>query len=64
MNAQPFTHTAEGPTVLTPRGTAAAHLSRFEDTWKELAADDRAFFGQWLADLLVQACQEAPVNAR
>ena len=48
------------PIVLTPRGTAAAHLSRFQDTWAELTAEDRAWFARWLTELLVDACLEAP----
>ena len=64
MNAQPFTHPASGPTVLTPRGQAAAQLARFEDTWKELTPEDRRWFSQWLADLLVDACEDAITSAQ
>ncbi len=41
--------------ALTPRGVAAAHLSRFQDAWDELAAEDRAWFAEDLRDLLVEA---------
>ncbi len=64
MYTPAFTHAADGPTVLTPRGQAAAHLSRFEDTWKELTAEDRQWFAQWLADLLVDACEQSITSAQ
>ncbi len=41
--------------ALTPRGTAAAHLSRFQDAWAELTAEDRAWFASWLNELLIDA---------
>ena len=41
--------------VLTARGHAAAHLSRFQDEWDRLEARDRAWFADWLRDLLVDA---------
>ena len=45
------------PAVLTPRGTAAARLSEFEDAWAELTLADRQWFAEWLAELLVDACE-------
>ena len=48
------------PAALTPRGIAAAHLSRFQDVWSELTPEDRAWFAHWLTELLVDACLEAP----
>ena len=47
-------------TALTGRGTAAVHLSRFQDAWAELTAEDRQWFAHWLTGLLVDACLEAP----
>ena len=44
-----------GARALTPRGTAAAHLSRFQDQWAELTAEDRAWFAHWLNELLIDA---------
>ena len=41
--------------ALTPRGTAAARLSEFQDVWDELAPADRAWFAEDLRDLLVKA---------
>ena len=46
--------------ALTPRGTAAARLSAFQDCWDQLAAADRAWFAEWLRDLLVDAVMGAP----
>ncbi len=43
------------PVALTARGTAAARLSGFQDSWDELAPEDRAWFAHWLRDLLVDA---------
>ena len=60
MNA----HAVTEPTVLTPRGQAAAQLSRFEDAWKELSQEDRAWFADWLTELLVDACEDAILNAQ
>ena len=48
------------PVALTPRGTAAARLSEFQDCWAALTAEDRAWFAHWLTELLVDACLEAP----
>ena len=48
--------------ALTARGTAAAHLSRFQDVWAELTAEDRQWFAEDLRDLLVDAC--LPETAR
>ena len=48
------------PVALTPRGTAAARLSEFQDAWAELTAEDRAWFAHWLTELLVDACLEEP----
>ncbi len=51
--------------ALTPRGTAAAHLSRFQDVWAELDQADRAWFAHWLNELLVDAVDlEARHDAR
>ena len=44
--------------ALTPRGVAAAHLSRFQDQWDQLDARDRQWFAEWLTALLVDSCQE------
>ncbi len=41
--------------ALTPRGVAAAHLSRFQDAWDDLSPADRAWFAHWLTELLVEA---------
>ena len=41
--------------VLTPRGTAAAHLSRFQDCWNDLEPADREWFASWLNELLIEA---------
>ena len=46
---------AWAPVALTPRGTAAAHLSRFQDEWDQLDARDREWFAEWLRELLVDA---------
>ena len=46
---------AWAPVALTARGTAAAHLSRFQDQWAELTVADRQWFAEWLRDLLVDA---------
>ena len=46
------------PAVLTSRGVAACRLSEFADQWAALDQADRAWFAEWLADLLVDACQE------
>ena len=46
------------PVALTPRGTAAARLGEFQDAWAELTAADRAWFAEWLRDLLVDAVLE------
>ena len=59
--AQEFAYAAGWePVALTPRGTAAARLSDFQDAWAELTAEDRAWFAHWLTELLVDACLEAP----
>ncbi len=42
----------------SPRGTAAARLSEFQDVWTELTQADRAWFAETLTELLVDACQE------
>ncbi len=44
--------------VLTARGLAAAHLSRFQDQWNDLEPADRRWFAPWLTELLVDACLE------
>ena len=49
------------PAALTSRGTAAARLSDFQDQWALLTAADRAWFAEWLTELLVDACIEVPV---
>ena len=41
--------------ALTPRGTAAAHLSRFQDQWEQLTVADRQWFAAWLNTLLIDA---------
>ena len=41
--------------VLTVRGMAAAHLSRFQDCWNDLAPADRERFASWLNSLLIEA---------
>ncbi len=46
---------AWAPIALTPRGTAAARLSEFQDAWAELDASDRARFAPWLNELLIDA---------
>ncbi len=46
--------------TLTPRGTAAARLSEFQDAWAELTAEDRAWFSHWLTELLVDAVVGEP----
>ena len=43
------------PVALTPRGTAAAHLSRFQDAWNDLEVADRQWFAAWLNELLIDA---------
>ena len=43
------------PVALTPRGTAAARLSDFQDAWAELDRADRAWFAHWLNELLIDA---------
>ena len=52
------------PTALTPRGTAAARLGAFQGAWAQLDRADRAWFAEWLTELLVDACLEAPEPAR
>ena len=47
---------AWAPVALTARGTAACRLSEFQDAWAELTQADRAWFAEWLRDLLVDAC--------
>ena len=44
-------------TVLTARGAAASHLGRFQDAWADLTAEDRAWFAEWLRDLLIDAVE-------
>ncbi len=44
--------------ALTSRGTAACRLSEFSDIWAELTIEDRAWFGETLAELLVDGCAE------
>ncbi len=63
MTAQPFTHHAEGSTILTPRGQAAARLSDFQDVWAQLTAEDRAWFARWLSDLLLDACEQDIISS-
>ena len=61
-NAHPVSVAADHrATALTPRGTGAARLSDFQDIWANLTAEDRAYFAEWLAELLVDACQEPTV---
>ncbi len=48
------------PPVLTPRGTAAARLSAFQDAWADLDAADREWFAWWLTELLLDACLPDP----
>ena len=43
---------------LTARGVATCRLSEFQDVWAELAPADRAWFAEWLRDLLVDAVME------
>ena len=43
------------PVALTARGVAACRLSDFQDAWAELTIADRAWFGETLAELLVDA---------
>ena len=50
----PIVAAYHGP-ALTPRGTAAAHLSRFQDCCDDLDPADRAWFASWLNDLLIEA---------
>ncbi len=45
------------PVALTPRGTAAAHLGRFQDEWDQLTAADRQWFAETLRDLLIDAVE-------
>ncbi len=49
--------------VLTARGVAAAHLSRFQDQWDRLTLEDRRWFAHWLTELLVDACLEPAPRA-
>ena len=43
------------PVALTSRGVAACRLSEFQDAWAELGVEDRAWFAETLAELLVDA---------
>ncbi len=44
--------------VVTARGAAACRLSAFQDQWDQLDARDRAWFAEWLRDLLIDAVEE------
>jgi len=58
MATEQLTHAAGSrPAALTPRGTAAARLSDFQDQWDQLTSADRAWFAHWLTALLVDACE-------
>ena len=58
MTAQPFTHAAEGPAVLTPRGTAVLAILRAQELVPELDAADRECVARYVADLLVDLCTD------
>ena len=48
------------PVPLTDRGIAC-RLSQFQDAFNELGtADHRAWFGHWISELLVEACEAVP----
>ena len=46
---------ADAPAVLTPRGVAAVHLTRFEEAWRELDSVDRGYFATELEQLVREA---------
>lgn len=45
----------DGPIGVTPKGHVALALMRWEDAWSELAADERAWFADWLGQLAREA---------
>ena len=53
--ARPVSIADHRATALTPRGAAAARLSAFHDAWADLTAEDRAWFAEWLSELLIDA---------
>ena len=44
--------------AITPRGTAYLRLAEFGDVWDEFGPADRAWFAEWLRDLLVDAVMD------
>jgi len=60
MATEVLHHADHRATALTPRGAAVLAIFRVQDQLRELDAADREYVAPLLAELLADACQDAP----